>query len=83
MRRSRRGKRNRERKTRRIVVRSEWWLCGRKVVTVEVRDRGEVWVTVRGGPRRVHPEDRERAADYLREFLPRLTHDERYAILWG
>lgn len=82
-RRRRRGKRNRERKSKRTICYAEWWFGGRKAITVEVDKRGNVWTCVHGDKCRISPSDREWAAHLLKEYLPRLTHDERYAILFG
>jgi len=79
----RRGKRNRERKSRRIVFRTVWHFGGRPAVLVQIDRRGVVLWQVKGDPRRVGAVDREIAANLLGEFLPRLSHDERYALLWG
>lgn len=67
----------------RTLPRFEWWYRGRAVVVVEFQEKGVPAVTVKVGRDRVHPTDREKAADWLKEFFPRLTHDERYAVLWG
>ncbi len=80
----RHGRRNRERQTKRIVVRGEWWFSGRLAVVVEMDKRGVVSWQVRGDPSRVGGVDREIAADRLRrDFMPRMTHEETYALLWG
>lgn len=75
-------KRNRERSDKRTVLRAEWWYRGRGVVLVEVMRRGDVLVTAKVPAFRVDRVSRELAAEWLREYMPRLTHDERYAILW-
>lgn len=59
----------------------EWVFRGRTVVVVEMTSRGPV-VTRRGDPGRVPPPQQEAAAAWLGEFFPRLTHDERYSLLW-
>jgi hypothetical protein len=64
-----------------VVLRGEWRQDGRVVALVEVLALGPPRVTVRK-PERIAPADRERIADWLAEYLPRLTHDERYALLW-
>jgi hypothetical protein len=61
---------------------AQWWYKGRAVVVVEYRDKGTPTVTVKVGKDRVDPASREAAADWLKEHLPRLSHDARYAILW-
>lgn len=78
----RRNHRNRERKDKRILIRAEWWHKGRAVVVVEVTRVGPV-ITVRVPFWRVGEAEREAAAFWLREYLPRLSHDERYAMLWA
>lgn len=60
----------------------EWWYRGRCVVIVEFRDAGPPSVTVKVGKDRVDGASRERAAFWLGEYLPRLSHDERYLLLW-
>lgn len=67
---------------RRVVLRAEWRDRNRVVVVVEVMRCGEPVVTVKVGRDCVNPANREAAADWLKDFLPRLSHDERYAILW-
>lgn len=78
----RHGRRNRERQERRVPLRYEWWHRGRPVVVVEVDRRGTD-VTVRVPSWRVDRVARELAADWLKDHMPRLTHDERYALLWS
>jgi hypothetical protein len=58
-----------------------WVYGGRTVVVVETTSKGPV-VTRRGDPDRVPGPQREAAAAWLGEFFPRLTHDERFALLW-
>ena len=65
------------------VALAQWWYRGRAVVVVEFPRKGEPSVTVLVGRDRIHPTAREEAAHWLGEYLPRLTHDERYALLWG
>lgn len=77
----RRGKRNRERRSKRIE-RSEWWYRGRAVVVVEVTSKGPLVVT-RVDRNRVDAASREAAAFWLNQILTRLTHDDCYAMLWG
>ncbi len=67
----------------RKLIRHEWHYRGRAVVVVDTYDTGPPTVTVRVGKDRIHPTDREKAADWLGEFMPRLSHDERYALLFG
>lgn len=66
----------------RAVFVAQWWYRGRAVVVVEFREAGSPDVTVRVGPDRVDAVSREKAAHWLREYLPRLSHDEAYARLW-
>lgn len=77
-----RNRRNRERKSKSTIFRAEWHFAGRLAVVVEITRRGEVQLTV-PHPERVGCVGREIAADWLAEFLTRLSHEERYAILWG
>jgi hypothetical protein len=39
-------------------------------------------VTVYARTEMVRPADREMAADWLKQFLPNMTHDERYDAIW-
>lgn len=75
------GRRDREYRTRKIVFRAEWHYGGRLAVLVEVTRQGELLLTV-PHPERVGSVGREIAADWLREYAPRLTHDERFSTLW-
>ena len=82
--------RNRERQPRRVVAR--WCFecvtgCGRKwlAVVATLSDCGTVNVRVRR-PERVPAWQKEAAADAVQDFLHgcfSLTHDQRYALLWG
>ncbi len=83
MRHRRGGKRNRERKTRRVVLRAEWHYRGRAVVVVEINRRGQVDVTTRVAFWRVDRVARELAANWLADYLPKLDHESRFSILWG
>lgn len=76
------GKRNRERRSRAPVARWEWHWAGRIAVVVEQNGRGEV-TAVAPHSERVSGAGKMQAADWLGEFLPRLTIRERYAILWA
>lgn len=84
------GKRNRERQPRRVVARWHFecvLCCGRKWValTVTISDGGVVNVKSRH-PERVPAAQKEAAADAVADFLSgcfALTHDQRYALLWG
>lgn len=73
--------RRRNRK-RRVVLRAEYRQRGRVVVVVEILAQSPPTVEVRK-PERVTPADRERIADWLGDYLPRLSHDERYTLLWS
>jgi hypothetical protein len=66
-----------------LMQRFEWWYRGRAVVVVEYKPSGPPSVTCKVGRDRIHPTSREAAADWLKEHLPRLSHDERYAVLFG
>lgn len=62
-----------------------WHANGREVFRVEVTTGGP---RVTWGTDWVADEDRlkaemERAADWLKQFLPGLSHDQRYELLWG
>jgi hypothetical protein len=64
------------------VFRAEWRYMGRTVVIFEVPKKGAPTVTVR--PKgKVDGAMKEAAAFWLGEYLPRLTHDERYHLLWA
>lgn len=65
------------------LPRFEWWFRGRAVVVVQFVRKGSPEVTVKVGRDRVDAASREKAADWLKEYYPRLSHDERYAVLWG
>lgn len=79
----RKGKRRRrEPRDKRTVLRAEWRYRGRPVVVVEVSRRG-VRTVERLVPRyRVDEVSRELAAVWLDEYVPGLTHEERYVLLW-
>lgn len=64
------------------VARWEWHFAGRLALVVEQKPSGDLDITI-PHPERVSPAGREAAAYWLAEMLPRLTHDERYALLWG
>lgn len=55
---------------------------GRVCLVVEVEARGVRWEP-RPGLLRLTGGEREAAADWLRGWFPRLTHDECYAMLFG
>lgn len=74
---------SRRRRNRSVLLRSQWCFRGRPVVVVAVYADGHRDVTCRVGRDRVDPAAREEAAAWLATFFPRLTHDERYAVLWG
>ena len=76
------GKRNRERKSRRILTRWEWSYKGRAVVVVEMTSRGEPLITVTCPAWRVDSVAKESAAWWLNQLLPRLSNNEAYAALW-
>jgi hypothetical protein len=76
------GRRNRERQSRRTIFRAEWWHRGRAVVVFEIDRRGRRTVEVLVPRFRVHEVAREYAADWLKEYFGKLTHEERYALLW-
>jgi hypothetical protein len=78
----RRNRRNRERRSR-VVVTGEIWLSGRRAVEIEVTKKGTLHLTVLLDGRSVSGADKMRAADSLRDYLPRLTHEQRYQLLWG
>lgn len=78
-----RNRRNRERRNRRTVYETEWCCDGRVAIKLKIRQNGEVLVRVLAHAHEVAAGDRERAAEWLSEFFPRLTHDQRYEILWG
>ena len=73
----------RRRRNRGVLLRSEWCYRGRPVVVVVVYDDGPPDVTCRVGRDRVDGPAREKAAYWLGVYLPRLTHDELYELLWG
>lgn len=88
------GRRNRERRDGRTVLRWEWvYRCksGKRwsAVVATLNDRGTVNVL----PRRPHlipPAARMEAAERLGEFLeqcphmkPMLSHEQRYRLIWG
>lgn len=77
------GKRNRERKSKRILTRWEWHHKGRAVVVVEMTSQGVPLITVTVPKWRVDEASREAAAWWLNQLQPRLTHDEAFEILWG
>lgn len=79
----RKGKRNRERQARPKLLKVEWWYKGRTVVVFEIDQRGFHHVTTKVPKWRVNEVYRELAAEWLRQYMPKLTHDERYYLIWG
>ena len=67
----------------RLLLKAQWCKNGRTVAVVDVWDSGVPSLTVRVGRDQISPVDRERLADWLKDYFPRLSHDERYAMLWG
>lgn len=58
-------------------------LGGRCVLEVSYHSSGPLWVP-RPGLSQLSPADRERAAAWLAErWVPRVTHDGAYALLFG
>jgi len=68
--------------SRRQVFRAEWSYEGYPAVVFEVDCWGRPVVTTYVGKNQVEPVSRELAAHWLGEFLPRLSHDERYSLIW-
>ncbi len=66
---------------RRVVLQVEWHYEGRLAIIVEVTRHGNVEITI-PHPERVDKVGREIAAAWLVDLLPRLSHDERYALLF-
>lgn len=62
--------------------RGSYLLGGGEKVTA-MRTRAGAIKVIAPFARLVDPADRERAADWLREWFPDHTHDERYRIIWG
>lgn len=74
--------RKREPRTRRVLARVVLWLADRRAMRIETDRRGRVswhWLC---DPSKLFTADRMRAAVALREFLPRLTQDESYDLLF-
>ncbi len=76
------GKRNRERKSKRIVTRWEWPGNGRPVVVVEMTSCGEPLVRMLPTRSKVSGADREAAAAWLSNLYPRWGHEAAYVVLW-
>ena len=65
------------------VVRATLYLGGRRALEYWLDARGTFYRRWHCDPGRVCGADREFAAWAANEFLPRLTHDEVYAALFG
>lgn len=76
------GKRNRERKSKRIVTRWCWPNHERPVVVVEMTSQGLPVVSLTIPAWRVDDTSREAAAWWLNGILPKLSNDEAYDLIW-
>lgn len=79
---SHRGRRKREPRTRRVLARVILWLADRRALRIETDRRGRVSWRWLCDPEKLFTADRLRAAFALREFLPRLTQDESFDLLF-
>lgn len=77
-----RGRRNRERRTPKVVAEGVWVWDGRPAVRARLTSAGRLRVVAHLD--RADSVGREHAAHWLREhFLPRLSHEDCYQMLWG
>lgn len=74
-------RRDREYRARKSVVRAVWQWDGRVVVVLEVTRRGKPLITTTN-VFRVGGVGRLLAVEWLAEYLPKTTPDERYSLLW-
>lgn len=75
-------RRRRERRTRKEVFVAVWWFESRAVISYSVPKRGEPKITVLLPPEAVPPTERHRAAFWLEDYLPHLSFEQRYQLLW-
>lgn len=78
----RHGQRRRESRDRKVMVEATWFFESMPAVIVRILRNGMCDVTIPDAAR-VGSVGREIAADWIKEYIPRLSHDDRYELLWG
>ena len=79
---SRYGQRNRDRQSRNELSRVEFTIDDRKVLVVCLTATGPT-ARLACDPDRISPADKERLADGLLTYFPRLSHDQRFEMLFA